>query len=331
MEPYAPVAEQYAEFARWSRDESPCFADWARGVAEDPEVLGWLSDLPKLKRQPNLVFAAARWHGVRAPGPYAGLRDALLGDDGTIRSTILSRSTQTNEVGRLATLTPAFATLAGDEPLALIEVGVSAGLCLYPDRYSYAWATEAGLVTAGQGPRLDCEVTGQFPESVVVPRVASRTGIDLNPLSVTDEDAMAWLANLVWPEQDERRDRLRMAIEVARSDPPSLVTGDLLTELPDLVGQAGDRGRVVVFHSAVIAYLRAADRAWFQEMMTELVEGGRCHWVSNEGANVLPEVTATGPQIPDDLASFILGVDGRVVAWTHGHGQSMTWLGAPGG
>ena len=331
MEPYAPVAEQYAEFARWSRDESPCFADWARGVADDPEVLGWLSDLPKLKRQPNLVFAAARWHGVMAPGPYAGLRDALLGDDGTIRSTILSRSTQTNEVGRLATLTPAFATLAGDEPLALIEVGASAGLCLYPDRYSYAWATEAGLVTAGQGPRLDCEVTGQFPESVVVPRVASRTGIDLNPLSVTDEDAMAWLANLVWPEQDGRRDRLRLAIEVASSDPPSLVTGDLLTGLPDLVGQAATGGRVVVFHSAVIAYLEAADRARFQVMMTGLVEEGRCHWVSNEGANVLPEVTATGPQIPDDLASFILGVDGRVVAWTHGHGQSMTWLGAPGG
>jgi hypothetical protein len=329
MEPYAPVAEQYAEFARWSRDESPCFADWARGVAEDPEVQAQLADLPTVKQQPNLVFAAARWHGVPAPGPYRGLRDSLLGDDGTIRSTILSRSTQTNEVGRLATLTPAFATLADDEPLALIEVGASAGLCLYPDRYSYAWATATGPVTAGKGPRLDCEVTGPFPERVAVPRVASRAGIDLNPLSVTDEDAMAWLANLVWPEQDERRERLRVAVEVARSDPPSLVTGDLLTELPGEVDQAGKAGRVVVFHSAVIAYLEATDRARFQEMMTELVAEGRCHWVSNEGANVLPEVTATGPQVPDDLSSFILGVDGRVVAWTHGHGQSMTWL-APG-
>jgi hypothetical protein len=326
MEPYAPVAEQYAEFARWSRDESPSFADWAREVADDAEVLARLADLPRIKQQPNLVFAAARWHGVPAPGPYSGLRDALLGDDGTIRSTILSRSTQTNEVGRLANLTPAFATLVGDEPLALIEVGASAGLCLYPDRYSYAWATEGGWVTAGQGPRLDCEVTGPFPERVAVPRVAWRAGIDLNPLSVTDEDAMAWLANLVWPEQDERRDRLRAAVEVARSEPPSLVTGDLLTELPDLVGRAGNRGRVVVFHSAVIAYLEAADRARFQKMMTELVAGDRCHWVSNEGANVLPEVTAAGPPVPDDLASFILGVDGRVVAWTHGHGQSMTWL-----
>jgi hypothetical protein len=326
MEPYAPVAEQYADFARWSRDESPCLSGWASGVADDPDVAAWLADLPKVKQQPNLVFAAARWHGVPAPGPYSALRDALLGDDGAIRRTILSRSTQTNEVGRLATLTPAFAKITGVEPLALIEVGASAGLCLYPDRYSYAWATELGRVTAGEGPRLECEVTGTFPDRVTVPRVAWRAGIDLNPLSVTDDDAMAWLANLIWPEQDDRRERLRTAVEVARADPPAVLAGDLLTELPAVVDQAGSAGRVLVFHSAVIAYLEAPDRARFQEMMTGLVEEGRCHWVSNEGANVLPEVAATGPPVSDDLARFVLGVDGRAVAWTHGHGQSMTWL-----
>ena len=326
MEPYAPVAKQYADFARWSRSESPCFAAWARGVADDPDVLALLSDLPKVKQQPNLVFAAARWHGVPAPGPYSDLRDALLGDDGAIRATILTRSTQTNEVGRLATLTPAFATIGGDEPLALVEVGASAGLCLYPDRYSYAWATEAGRVTAGEGPRLECEVTGGFPEQVTVPRVGWRTGIDLNPLSVTDDDAMAWLANLVWPEQEDRRERLRVAVDVARADPPAVLAGDLLTELPGVVEQAAAAGRVVVFHSAVIAYLEAADRTRFQEMMTALIAEGRCHWVSNEGANVLPGVAATGPPVPDDRAMFVLGVDGGAVAWTHGHGQWMTWL-----
>jgi hypothetical protein len=330
MEPYAPVAEQYAEFARWSRDESPCFADWARGVADDPDVLALLSELPKVKQQPNLVFAAARWHGVPAPGPYSGLREALLADDGSIRATILGRSTQTNEVGRLATLTPAFATIASEEPLALVEVGASAGLCLYPDRYSYSWTTESGPVTAGEGPRLSCEVTGRFPERVTVPRVAWRAGIDLNPLPVTDDDAMAWLANLVWPEQDERRERLRVAVEVARADPPAVLAGDLLTELPGVVDQARAAGRVVVFHSAVIAYLESADRERFQRMMTGLVGDGRCHWVSNEGANVLPGVTATGPPIPDGHASFVLGVDGKTVAWTHGHGRSMTWLASGG-
>ncbi len=135
MEPYADVVDQYSRFADEARPESPCFAAWGLGVAGDPEVQAWVDTLPGIKKQPNLVFAAARWHGVPAPGPYAALRAALLDDDGPIRETVLARSTQTNEVGRLATLLPAFP--AG--PLALLEVGASAGLNLFPDRWGYAW------------------------------------------------------------------------------------------------------------------------------------------------------------------------------------------------
>src|SRR6476661_11091324 len=128
MEPYAEVVEQYVAFADEAGD-SPCFEEWAQGVAADPEVLDWVETLPGIKRQPNLVFAAARWHGVPAPGPYAGLRAALLGDDGRIAATIRERATQTNEVGRLATLVPAFSRIAdeaGARPLSLLEVGASA-------------------------------------------------------------------------------------------------------------------------------------------------------------------------------------------------------------
>lgn len=325
MEPHAPVVQQYTDFARDAGD-SPCFVAWAKGVATDPEVQEWLADLPPIKQQPNLVFAAARWHGVPAPGPYDGLRDALLRDDGTIRATIVGRSTQTNEVGRLATLTPAFAGLADGRPVALLEAGASAGLCLFPDRFSYAWSTSAGIVEAGTGPRLDCEVTGSFAGPVVVPEVAWRGGIDLNPLDVADDDEMAWLANLVWPEEDDRRDRLTSAIEVARAEPPVVTRGDILEDLPGLVDEASRHGPVVVFHTAVVAYLEDPDRRRFAQMMADLVSSGRCHWVSNEGKRVLPEVTSTGPEVPADLTTFVLGVDGRAVAWTHGHGRSMTWL-----
>ncbi|WP_432478069.1 DUF2332 domain-containing protein [Nocardioides sp. GXQ0305] len=324
MELYADdVAEQYVDFARYA-DGSPCFEAWALAVARDEEVLAWIARLPPVKRQPNLVLAAARWHGVPAPGPYEGLRRALLADDGTIRDTILARRTQTNEVGRLATLVPFLGTLA-DAPVALLEVGASAGLCLYPDRFRYRWDTDAGAVVAGEGHELRCEVEGRLPE-VRVPRVAWRGGIDLHPLRVTDPDAMAWLENLVWPEQEERRERLRAAVRVALEDPPHLVSGDLLDLLPELVGEAASYGPVVVFHSAVIAYLEPIDRARFQELMTGLVGAGRCHWVSNEAPQVLPEVTATGPEVPEGLGTFVLGVDGRAVAWTHGHGASMRVL-----
>ena len=320
MDLTAAAADQYRELALDARGYSPCFEDWATRVAEDPEVLAWLARLPLPKQQPNIVFAAARWHGVPAPGPYAGLRDALLGDDGSIVATILARSTQTNEVGRLATLVPAFATFPG--PLALIEAGASAGLNLFPDRYSYGW----GGAPVGTGPLLTARVSGPAPLPVAVPDVAWRAGIDLNPLDVTDADQMRWLVNLVWPEHDERRERLARAIEVARSAPPRIVRGDLLEELPALVDEAGRHGTVVVFHSAVAAYLSPSDRDRFQELMTGLVGDGRCHWVSNEAPKVLPAVTATA-ELGEDRG-FVLGVDGRAVGRTHGHGDWLRWLDA---
>lgn len=325
MDPHTDIAGQYAEFARYA-DDSPCFLAWALAVAEDAEVLAWLATLPRIKQQPNLVFAAARWHGVVAPGPYAGLREALLGDDGALRSTILGRATQTNEVGRLATLTPFFSEIAAaaGRPLALIEVGASAGLCLYPDRWSYLWDTDDGPRSSGAGPQLDCRVAGPLP-ATAVPSVAWRGGVDLHPLDVTDPDAMAWLATLVWPEQDERRTRLLTAVEMARSDPPRLATGDLLDALPGLVEEAAAYGEVVVFHTAVIVYLEPADRDRFHDLVTSLVGQGRCRWVSNEAATVLPRVTATAPASPPP-GRFVLGVDGRARAWTHGHGASMTVL-----
>ena len=318
MEPYADVQTSYREFASYAAGESDTYEDWALRVADDAEVAAWIAGLPPIKQQPNLVFAAARWHGVAAPGPYSALREALLSDTGAIRATILDRATQTNEVGRLATLLPAFARFP--EPLALLEVGASAGLNLYPDRWGYRWATPDGEVLLGGEPRLTATVTGEVPLPTTLPRVAWRGGIDLHPLDVMDADAMAWLENLVWPEHDERRARLRQAVQIARTDPPRLVTGDLLDHLPALVAEAGRHGTVVVFHSAVIVYLEAADRLRFDTLIRSLVADGACHWVSNEAPGVLPSVTGAAP-VPHNR--FVLGVDGHRVGITHGHGRSL--------
>jgi hypothetical protein len=327
---YGDLVEQYLEFSARAGDESPCFAEWAARTAGDPDVLEWLSRLPRLKQQPNLVFAAARWHGVPAPGPYAGLRNALLSDDGAVLATIRTRATQTNEVGRLATLVPVFALAARDagEPLALVEVGPSAGLCLFPDRYRYRWQGPDGETTLGDGPELVCEVSGPALLPTAVPRVSWRAGVDLNPLSVRDADAMAWLETLVWPEQEHRRVRLHAAIEIAAAEPPYLVRGDLLDELPALVEEAQAFGRVVVFHTAVLPYLDEAARRRFADLMTGMVAADACHWVCNEGRRVLPGVTATavGTAPPPGL-EFVLGLDGQALAWTHGHGRALHWGG----
>lgn len=322
----ASLAQEYAEFAAQAA-ESPVIREWSAGIAGDPEVLALIEPLPRIKRQPNLVIAATRWHGAQ-PGPYAGFREVLLSRWDAIRDTVLARSTQTNEVGRCATLLPAIAAVAGDGPVALVEVGPSAGLTLLPDRCSYRWTDGSGHVTALDPAAgvstvvLSCEVSGDVPRPRALPDVRWRAGVDLNPLDVHDEESMAWLRTLVWPGQPERLARLDGAIELARTDPPYLVRGDLLTDLPRLLEQAPAEATLVVQHSAVIAYLEPDDRARFDAMMRALVRDG-VHWVSNEGPSVLPGVT--GEATPPD-GMFVLGLDGRAVAWTHGHGARLAWL-----
>jgi hypothetical protein len=314
------VIEEYRDFATYAAGDSPCFEEWALGIAGDAEVLAWLGTLPSIKRQPNLVFAAARWHGAPAPGPYEGLRTVLREREPEVRATVMTRATQTNEAGRLATLAPVLGLVEG--PLALVEVGASAGLCLFPDRYDYDWSPVGGLRGSG-GPLLTARATGPLPVPFAHPDVAWRGGVDLNPLDVTDDDATAWLENLVWPEQDERRDRLRAAIDVARAEPPALRTGDLFDHLPVLLDDAAPHGTPVVFHSAVIAYLEGPDRERFHDLMTDLVRAGRCRWISNEGGRVLPRVTGDR-DVPS--GRFVTALDGVPVAYAHGHGHAIDWL-----
>lgn len=320
------VADRYREFAAYAEGDSPCFVDWALGVAGDPEIHTWLADLPRIKQQPNLLFAAARWHGAEAPSDYSELRRVLLADGDAIKETIRHRSTQTNEAGRLATLTPVLAQIGRvSGPLSLIEVGASAGLCLFPDRFDYAWPP-AGALSGSGGPTLTAAVTGPVPIPTAHPEIGWRGGVDLNPLDVDDDDAMAWLTTLVWPEQEDRRARLSAAIGVARAESAYIVKGDLLEELPGLVAQARVHGTPVVFHSAVIAYLEPGARSRFHDVMVDLVGAGDCRWISNEAPGVLPRVTGS-TDVP--AQRFVVGLDGIPVAFAHPHGHALDWL-APG-
>jgi hypothetical protein len=170
---------------------------------------------------------------------------------------------------------------------------------------------------------LTAVASGPVPVPGTHPRVVWRGGVDLDPLDVTDPDAMAWLENLVWPEQDERRERLRAAVEVTRREPPVLRRGDLLDHVAALVDEASGHGTPVVLHSAVVAYLEEPDRARFHALMSGLVAAGRCHWVSNEAPRVLPRVTGD-LEVP--AGRFVTALDGRPVALSHGHGHALDWL-----
>ena len=311
------TSARYRAFAAEVRGRSPHYEQLTLAVADDPLMLAFLDALPPAKRQPNLLFAAA-YYLLGAPADLRALR-ALVADRGDeLARTMLARRTQTNEPARCATLLPALALLP--PPLALIEVGASAGLTLLPDRYSYDYGA-AGRVagTDPDAPLLSCRPLGPVPVPARVPEVAWRAGLDLNPLDVTDPDDVRWLQCLLWPGEPGRRERLAAAIETARRDPPRLHQGDLLTDLPALAGQAPPDATLVVYHSAVLAYVAPEQRG----RLAETVKALGAVWLSNEGPGVLPAIAQ-----PDRTRDhFVLVQDGaRPIALTDPHGTWLEWL-----
>ncbi len=309
------TATVYAEFAaRETHGISPIYERLSVTVSHDDEVLSLLGLLPPAKRQPNLLFGVVRFLGGPVQDP-AAFRDYVVTGWPVIEEEIRTRATQTNEAGRCAVLLPVLAALP--QPLALLDVGASAGLCLYPDKYSYRY----GDYRIGEGdPLLDCTATGMaLPAGR--PEVVWRAGLDLNPLDVTNPADLAWLDALIWPEHAHRRARLRAAAALATAEPPLLVRGDLVDDLPALAAQAPANATLVVFHTSVLYQVPPPRR----EAFTRTVRALPGHWIANEDPDVLTYPTLPTP--PDGALRNVLALDGTPLAWTRPHGQAITWFG----
>jgi hypothetical protein len=153
-----------------------------------------------------------------------------------------------------------------------------------------------------------------------VPEVSWRAGLDLNPLDVTSDADVRWLQCLLWPGETGREERLAAAVETARRDPPPVYRGDLLADVPRLAAQAPPGATLVIFHSAVLAYLSMPQRARFAATVTAL----DAVWLSNEAPGILPGSVA-GVR---DGRDFVLVRDGGTpLAVTDSHGTWLDWLG----
>ena len=316
LDPQRSTADNYRRFGREARGRSLLYETLAASVADDEEILEFLGTLPPPKRQPNLLFAAARYLLGGPPG-LGALRTLVQRNGTDLSRVMLARRTQTNEPARCATLLPALARLP--EPLALIEVGASAGLTLLFDRYSYEYDGHLIAGSDPDAPTLRCTLRGPVPLPTRVPAIAWRAGLDLNPLDVTRDDDVRWLKCRVWPGEGDREGRLAAAIAAARRDPPPVHRGDLLTDLPALAARAPAEATLVIFHSAVLAYVARQDRDRF----AQAVRGLGAVWLSNEA----PGVVSGLPFTRFREGTFVLGYDGRTpLAFTDGHGTWLHWL-----
>ncbi|HEX6477117.1 MAG TPA: DUF2332 domain-containing protein [Acidimicrobiales bacterium] len=326
------------------RGASPLYERLARDSAEEPELLALLLPAAPRDRLPHLLFAAVQYlllgEGADpldtfGDKPSSVFRAWCLARRSDIERLTASRVVQTNEVGRCAALLPCLATVAERvmQPLAVVEVGASAGLNLRFDRYRYVFGP--GLETGAEDtdvvlrPRLQ---GGRVPP-VSTPEVAWRRGLDRQPVDVTDDNAVRWLRACIWPEQRWRIELFERAAALARHDPPQVEKGDVYESLPAMVGHAPEQAALCVVHTAFLSYL--PDQQRFGELLAELARERPIWWVSGEGTGLVPQLPAPPPPpTPAEGISFLygvvpLGVPGeqpRALARAGAHGAWFEWL-----
>lgn len=195
-----------------------------------------------------------------------GHEDPLMGAWPLFRTAVIDRAErlpellagphQHNEVGRAAALALGF-MMAGrltDRPIAILEVGCSAGLLLRWDRYlSSLWF-----------PQMFAEPMPEIEGSV---EVVDRRGCDLAPIEPTSPEGALHLRSLVWADLVDHMVMLNQGIGVAHEVPAQVDTADGAEWLPQQLQQPRPGVCTVVYHSLMRTHAPAGS----VELMEETV------------------------------------------------------------
>jgi hypothetical protein len=325
------------------RADSPLYVRLAEGVRDNPELRAFAAQARKGQPHANILFGAVHYlllrgadHPLRAFYPNLNGGTRAEGDPvphfadfvGRYRDDLVpliaSRVTNTNEVGRSALLHAAFRAVAKEagEPLNLIEIGPSAGLNLIWDRYGVRYhrgGETLPLPVPDPALTIDCELRGEKnPPLGPAPRIASRVGLELNPVDLGDPDQRDWLRALVWPDTQGRFERLEAALKAYASERPAIRIGSALDLLPDAFRAIPEDQPVCVYHSYVIYQFSREMKEALESILT-LAGLRRTVWrIAIEGA-----VDGTNAI---EMVRYHDGVrDARQLALCHPHGRWLEW------
>lgn len=354
------LAQAFLQFARIECPHDACYVAICHAVAESPELLGLMLHAPATQRRPNLFLASVHdlllrepahplavyfqsLGGACAPDAQLGVRlkDLVAQHPSEMVALLSQRHTQTNEIGRCAVLWPVLqreAVVQGGRPLALLDLGCSAGLNLGVDRYRYNYQSDRGAFSRG-GPyqpeqaQVACVWQGCAPPPDVAVPLHAKLGLDVQPVNVQDPQAVRWLQACVWPGDVARMERLRQAVAQARLAGDTVRRMEGLVDLQRWLDSLPADVVPVLFNSWVLSYfeqeqlaqLRVAAQSWM--LQRGLV------WISAEAPALrppglsCPDWPAHRPMAGQTLWTRQAAVNGvlhaEALAWSHPHGH---WL-----
>ena len=285
---------------------SPTYEALSYAVASSPDLLDLARACQVGQPIPNLFFSAAKRvladhvdddlsdHYARCAKdgrPTPGLAEAFSRFCSVhaheVRELVQTRRVQTNEIRRCSYLMPAFGVIANENPgrpLAQIDVGASAGLNLLWDSYRYRYSDGSSYGPERSGVLIEAETRTPMPGIPDrFPQVSFRTGIDLSPVDLSDDEEYRWMTALVWPDHTDRAELLAAARSIWLETPPEVLAGDAVAVLPGVLSRVPDDAVLCVFHCHTLNQFPVEARSAFYEVLMRESERRTVYHVPSEG------------------------------------------------
>jgi len=233
---------------------------------------------------------------------------------------LINNPVQTNDVGRSGSLLGGFGVIAERTrlPLRLLEIGASAGLNLCWDQYRYDWPT-GGWGNVSSAVRLEGVFVGEVPFIPPAIKVIERAACDLSPIEIRNDTGKLTLLSYIWPDQQDRINRLKAAISMAGAVPYVVEKAHGGDWLPKRLEKFFDRATTVVFHSLVWQYISESERESIARTIEEAGARASAHaplaWLRLEPNNKRFEIRLR----------LYPGFEEHLLATTGPHAPSVRW------
>jgi len=336
------LSERFRTFAESEcKDSSPLYYTLSHSIAQDRSILAIAEQCSLGQPEPNLFFASIHYlllsekvsvHPLSEFYPtcsssqtnlsevYPHFRDFVRGHAEEIIVLLKSRLVQTNEVRRCAYRFPAFLFAAShfeSRPLALIEIGTSAGLNLLWDKYRYSYGDNEIYGNLSSDVSVTSSFRGEVPSilSAPLPNISHRIGLDQNIVDTSIADQAVWLRALVWPEHHKRRSLMDAALKKRNEMTLDLRIGDGFAMLPGVAAKISEGSLLCVYHTHVANQISEEAREAFLRSIEELgEERDMIHIFNNIRPNLHLTAFRGGRTIDMPLAN------------TDGHARWIEWL-----
>lgn len=228
---------------------------------------------------------------------------------------------QTNETRRSIALLAGFLAFAKDwhGPIDMLELGASAGLNLYWDRFAYRtqswnWGGASAVV-------IDTDWHGPAPHVEAAPKVRHRDGCDLNPFDLNDTESVLRLNSYVWPDQADRLARFDGAVRLAKENNVKIERASAEEWIARKLAARAEDAATIVYHSVFLQYppreVRKAIVAAIREAGARATAQAPLAWVRLEPEAVTDGVE-NGLRFVIDLHTWP-GGERRILGFTDGH------------